>query len=126
LREHGPGGLVSGRRAKPSNNRLDAATADRALTIIRERYADFGPTLACEKLAECHGIRLAKETVRRWLPQGDFLRGVRDAGLWIPPSAASRTASSLNSRLYRLCSLRSMRHLAEPVRPSFQVSTERG
>src|SRR5260370_4534451 len=73
LRDDGPGGLVSRRRARPSNNRLDAATANRALTIIRERYADFGPTLACEKLDECHGIRLAKETVRRPMP---------DAGLW--------------------------------------------
>ncbi len=27
-----------------------------ALTLIRERYADFGPTLAREKLEECHGI----------------------------------------------------------------------
>ncbi|SIT51023.1 hypothetical protein BN2476_990001 [Paraburkholderia piptadeniae] len=34
LQEHGPGGLVSGRRSKPSNNRLDAATADRVLAII--------------------------------------------------------------------------------------------
>lgn len=41
LREHGPQGLVSQRRAKPSNNRLDAVTADRALSIIRDRYADF-------------------------------------------------------------------------------------
>ncbi len=30
LREDGPAGLVSGRCAKPSNNRLDAGTADRA------------------------------------------------------------------------------------------------
>jgi hypothetical protein len=51
---------VSRRRAKPSNNRLDAVTADRAISIIRDRYADFGPTLACEKLFECHGIRLSK------------------------------------------------------------------
>jgi hypothetical protein len=64
LREHGPAGLASRRCSKPSNNRLDAVTADRALSIIRDRYADFGPTLACEKLWECHGIRLAKETVR--------------------------------------------------------------
>nr|WP_268964417.1 ISNCY family transposase [Paraburkholderia domus] len=75
LREDGPAGLVSGRCAKPSNNRLDAGTAARALAIIRERYADFGPTLACEKLYECHGIRLAKETVRRLMT---------DAGLWVP------------------------------------------
>jgi transposase len=75
LREHGPGGLVSGRCSKPSNNRLDAAMADRVVSIIRERYADFGPTLACEKLVECHGIRLAKETVRRLMI---------GTGLWVP------------------------------------------
>jgi hypothetical protein len=84
LREDGPGGLVSHRRAKPSNNRLDAATANRALAIIRDRYADFGPTLACEKLDECHGIRLAKETVRRLMT---------DAGLWIPLPACQRAAA---------------------------------
>ena len=65
LREHGAAGLVSGHRAKPGNRRLDPGAADRALSIIRDRYADFGPTLACEKLWECHGIRLAKETVRK-------------------------------------------------------------
>ncbi|BAO94108.1 integrase catalytic subunit (plasmid) [Caballeronia insecticola] len=48
--DDGPTGLVSRRRAKPTNNRQDAATANRALTIIRERYADFGPSSACEEL----------------------------------------------------------------------------
>jgi hypothetical protein len=38
---------------------------DQALNIIRERDADFGPTLAREKLAENHGIVLGKETLRR-------------------------------------------------------------
>jgi transposase len=71
----GPAGLVSGRRGKPSNRELPIDLRARAMALVRERYADFGPTLACEKLAECHGIRLAKETVRRWM---------RDAGLWIP------------------------------------------
>ncbi|WP_157652166.1 helix-turn-helix domain-containing protein, partial [Burkholderia ubonensis] len=75
LREHGPAGLVSGHRSKPGNRRLDPGAADRALSIIRDRYADFGPTLACEKLRECHGIRLAKETVRKLMTE---------AGLWIP------------------------------------------
>jgi Helix-turn-helix domain len=75
LREQGPAGLVSRRHSMPSNNRLDSAKADQALSIIRERYADFGPTLACEKLYECHGIRLAKETVRSLMT---------DAGLWVP------------------------------------------
>ncbi|MDN7487277.1 ISNCY family transposase [Burkholderia sp. AU45274] len=74
-REHGPSGVASGRRGRPGNRKLDEGLALRALTTIRERYADFGPTLACEKLWECHGIRLAKETVRKLMT---------DAGLWIP------------------------------------------
>jgi hypothetical protein len=32
---------------------------------LNASYADFGPTLACEKLAERHGIGLGVETVRR-------------------------------------------------------------
>jgi len=72
---NGPAGLVSGRRGQPSNRELPIDLRARAMALVRERYADFGPTLACEKLRECHGVELAKETVRRWM---------RDAGLWIP------------------------------------------
>jgi hypothetical protein len=75
LREQGPPGLISGRCAKPSNHRIDAGVTVRAVAIIKERYADFGPTLACEKLRECHNLKLAKETVRRLMI---------DARLWTP------------------------------------------
>lgn len=75
LRDAGPPGLVSRRRTKPGNHRLDALLESRAVAIIRSLYPDFGPTLAREKLYECHGIQLAKETVRRIMV---------DAGLWIP------------------------------------------
>lgn len=74
-REHGPLSLVNRRRGQPGNRQLMPGLAERALRIIRERYADFGPTLACEKLAEIHGLYLAKETVRKLMTQ---------AGLWIP------------------------------------------
>jgi transposase len=74
-RTEGPAGLVSRRRGRPSNRELPADLHARVLALIRERYADFGPTLACEKLLECHAVKLGKETVRRWM---------RDAGLWIP------------------------------------------
>ncbi|RQU96003.1 ISNCY family transposase [Burkholderia cenocepacia] len=74
-RAAGPAGLVSQRRGHASNHQLPEDLAHRALSLIRERYADFGPTLACEKLWECHGLQLSKETVRRLMT---------DAGLWIP------------------------------------------
>ncbi|NYH25934.1 hypothetical protein GGD40_005505 [Paraburkholderia bryophila] len=62
-RASGAAGLCSGRRDRPGNRKLDEVVAVRALTIIRGRYADFGPTLACEKRHECHGITLSKETM---------------------------------------------------------------
>ncbi|NTZ88782.1 ISNCY family transposase [Burkholderia metallica] len=74
-RAAGPVGLVSQRRGHASNHQLPEDLAHRALSLIRERYADFGPTLACEKLWECHGLQLSKETVRKLMT---------DAGLWIP------------------------------------------
>ncbi|HTU62846.1 MAG TPA: ISNCY family transposase, partial [Polyangiales bacterium] len=74
-RESGAAGLASRKRKAPGNRKLDEGLALRALTTIRERYADFGPTLACEKLRECHGLVLSKETVRHLMT---------DAGLWVP------------------------------------------
>ena len=35
------------------------------LSIVHERYADFGPTLAAEKLSELHGLDLGVETLRQ-------------------------------------------------------------
>lgn len=71
----GPVGLISKRFNRPSNNRLDDALADQVIKILRSTYADFGPTLATEKLRTKHGIDLAKETVRRLQVA---------VGLWIP------------------------------------------
>jgi len=71
----GPAGLISRQRGQPGHRQLAPGLAHHAMSIIRERYADFGPTLACEKLRELHSIVLAKETVRQLM---------LDAGLWIP------------------------------------------
>src|SRR5882762_4927890 len=73
--KRGPAGLVSGKRGQPSNRRLPEELRSQAIEIVRERYADFGPTLACEKLLELHDLRVSKETLRVWLI---------GAGIWIP------------------------------------------
>jgi transposase len=88
----GGAGLISGKRNRPSNNRLAAETENMALNIIRERYADFGPTLACEKLRELHGIHISRETVRSIM---------RIAGLWIP--RVQRAAKIYPPRNRRSC-----------------------
>ena len=58
-RERGSSGLVSGHLGKPSNNVIAASVRREAMGLVRERYPDFGPTFACEKLVEVHGLRLS-------------------------------------------------------------------
>jgi hypothetical protein len=57
---------VHGLRGQPSNRRLDAARRQKILQAYRRRYADFGPTFACEKLAS-EGLGISPQTLRRWL-----------------------------------------------------------
>src|SRR6267378_4345754 len=71
--QQGAEALVSRRRGRPSNRCYPSALRAAAIGIIRERYPDFGPTLAAEKLAELHDIHLARETLRQWMIA---------AGLW--------------------------------------------
>jgi len=37
------------------------------LDLVRSHYADFGPTLACEKRVECHDHKISVETLRQWM-----------------------------------------------------------
>jgi hypothetical protein len=67
LKQDGAASLVSKHRGHPSNNRLPAEVRDLAVSLVREQYADFGPTLAAEKLAELHGCAVSRETLRGWM-----------------------------------------------------------
>lgn len=69
----GADGLVSKKRGQPSNRRYPETFRNAVLDIVREHYHDFGPTLACEKLAERHQIGISKEALRQWMTE---------AGLW--------------------------------------------
>jgi hypothetical protein len=73
LESRGDGAVVHGLRGRPSNRRLDDGVRARALSLYRAHYGDFGPTLACEKLASEHGLEVSAETLRQWLLA---------AGLW--------------------------------------------
>ncbi len=67
FRAHGPDALISKRRGKPSNRAHGEAFRQTCLAIVRERYEDFGPTLAAEKLTEVHGLPIGVETLRQWM-----------------------------------------------------------
>jgi len=69
----GDAGLVHRLRGRSSNGKIDDETRGRAIDLVSRDYYDFGPTLASEKLAERDGIRVSRETLRRWMVA---------AGLW--------------------------------------------
>ncbi|MEY9186373.1 MULTISPECIES: ISNCY family transposase [Bradyrhizobium] len=66
-RSGGPAALLSKKRGKLSNRSYSAVVRTEALALIKANYADFGPTLAAEKLSERHGLHFGVETVRRWM-----------------------------------------------------------
>jgi transposase len=74
-KRQGPVGLASGKRGRPSNRKLPGELREHALELVRTHYADFGPTLALEKLQQHHGVTVSVETLRKWM--------VAD-GLWTP------------------------------------------
>jgi predicted ArsR family transcriptional regulator len=76
LRERGDRSLVHGLRGRPSNRKLAARFEQKVLARLCQRYADFGPTLAAEHLAQ-DGFLVSRETLRKWMTQ---------AALWRPRS----------------------------------------
>src|ERR1700680_212798 len=71
--ERGDGGIVHGLRGQPSNRKLAAGWEQKILARVRHRYADFGPTLAAEHLAQ-DGLRVSRETLRKWMIQQQLWR----------------------------------------------------
>ena len=63
-RGEGDAGLVSRQRGRASHNRLAEEKRARLSALLGEKYADFGPTMAAEKLWELEGIAVSRETVR--------------------------------------------------------------
>jgi hypothetical protein len=54
-------------RGKPSNRSKSDSLKQLVLSKYKNKYHDFGPTLASEKLDQLDGIKVSKETLRLWL-----------------------------------------------------------
>ncbi len=89
---YGAAGIASRKRGMPANNRAPDDLKLQVLALLREKYSDFGPTLATEKLGERHQIMISTETVRHWM--------IAD-GLWVPH--ARRKARVYQPRYRRDC-----------------------
>jgi transposase len=85
----GDAGLVSRQRGRPSHRRLSEALRERIGGLLKEKYVDFGATLASEKLLELDGVKVSAETVRR------IQIGL---GLWRPNTRRARRVFQLRER----------------------------
>ena len=74
LRE-GDSGLIHRNFGKESPRAISPEIKKTVLALYEEKYWDFGPTLATEKLLENDKLKLHAETLRLWL---------KAAGLWLP------------------------------------------
>src|ERR1700726_5030351 len=72
-REQGDRAVIHGLRGRPSNRKFAVSFQRKVLARVGQRYADFGPTLAAEHLAQ-EGLALSRETLRNCMTQAAFWR----------------------------------------------------
>src|SRR5450755_4522267 len=88
-RRDGDAGLVSRQRGRPSHRRMSETLRSRIGDLLRQKYTDFGATLASEKLLELDGIKVSAEMVRR------IQIGL---GLWRPKTRRAKRVFQLRAR----------------------------
>jgi hypothetical protein len=72
-RAEGDRAVIHGLRRRPSNRKFAVGFERKVLARVGQRYADFGPTLAAEHLAQ-EGFAVSRETLRNWMTQAAFWR----------------------------------------------------
>ncbi len=86
IRGNGIASIVHQSRGKPSPKKMDKELREKTLCLYEEKYPDFGPTFAHEKLRDHHGIQISRETLRQWLILDNLWqvrkRKKRDLHLW--------------------------------------------
>lgn len=93
LLQYGPAALIHGLTGKRSNARIHEDEEVLVGSLLKEKYSDFGPTFAAEKLRELHGINRSSNTIQRIM---------EDIGLW---SSKKHKASPVHRewRMRRSC-----------------------
>lgn len=98
--EDGSSGLLSRRRGRPSNRRLDDGIRDQIVALVRTHYHDFGPTLAAEYLAERHDVRISREKLRQIMIEAGIWR---DRVARRPRPYQPRYRRDCHERTYAVC-----------------------
>lgn len=72
VKQFGPKGLIHTSRGKPSNRRIPDKEKKKIAYILKEKYPDFKPTFASEKLLENHHIERDPKTIRAIMMENDL------------------------------------------------------
>lgn len=73
IRQEGDEGIAHRARGRESGRKTPRKVKERIVSLYRQQYEGFGPTLTAEKLSERDGIQVSKETVRTFLLEtGDW------------------------------------------------------
>lgn len=67
FRRYGEMAIIHRLKNRISNNSFPLAFKESVLKLIKEKYSDFGPSFASEKLAERHRLKINPETLRLWM-----------------------------------------------------------
>jgi len=66
VREQGARGVIHGLRGRPGNRRADLELLGMAMSAVHDPlWEGFKPLFASEKLQECYGIKINRETIRK-------------------------------------------------------------
>jgi len=69
IRKNGIASVAHGLKGKIGNHHIAEDIKKQSLDAIKERYSDFKPSFATEKLAENHSITISYGTTRLWMIQ---------------------------------------------------------
>lgn len=85
----GAKGLAHGNRGNPSGRSIPDEEKQKIVKLIKEKYTDFGPLLASEKLEELHQIKRSSGAIRSIMIKND---------LWTPHRKKKETHRSWRER----------------------------
>ena len=94
FKHEGDKGLLHKLRGRASNRQLSQDVRERVVKRHQERYADFGPTLACEKLEE-EDLKLSPDTLTALLKERG--RGKTRFSSFVPSECRNRTGTDVRS-----------------------------
>lgn len=72
VRKIGEAAVIHKLKGRVSNNFSGVSFKANVLGLIKERYSDFGPSFASEKLSEIENINVRPETLRLWMTEADI------------------------------------------------------